>query len=92
MDAKKLKELYMQTSFYEDSVCPEWDGLKFIANMDEDDEEREYPHVGECSYFGETSIVSNNVYEGSGLDCFFIQELVRLYMENKMKVIESSNE
>jgi hypothetical protein len=78
-----LRKLYEETSFAGisgDKIG--WSDLRI-----EPDLEREsglYVYVPQCSYLGNTLICLADTYEKSGVDCLFIQELIRLYSEGKL--------
>lgn len=79
---EELLDLFGKTIFSEEFtkeqiVCPTWDGL---------DEDGSYIPSG--SFLGDSMIQLATVYETSGYDCLFIQELLRLYMQGKLKVVK----
>lgn len=84
-----LDLLYSQTSFVdEDDVV--WDRIK-VSPMPAYDGDEESPigcrvWIPECSYFGGTMINMGGDYEQNGEDGLFLQELVRLYREGRLKV------
>lgn len=72
-----LDDLFARTNF-NGAKNPKWDGMKMYEDG--------YIYVHEYSYFGGTLINLAGDYEDSGNDCMFIQELVRLYKEGRLKV------
>lgn len=72
--ATELQALYQETSF-SGTTAPEWEGLK---PLEED------VYVPQGAYFGETLITLGDTYDGSGHDCLFIQELIRLYKAGRL--------
>lgn len=73
-----LLMLFRKTSFVDP---PKWED---IHSCDDDDW---CPYVPQGSHLGDTLIVMDDTYEGSGHDAYFIQELIRLFMEGKIREI-----
>ena len=74
-----IDDLYKRTTFSKEDSPPRWS--KIIHEF-QDGELWIYVRQGAC--FGNTMITLDDSYENSGDDCFFIQELVKLYREGKL--------
>lgn len=79
-DQNTLDLLYWKTSF---TTPQTWQGLKVHQDPFET-----HVHVPQCSHLGDTLISLDDTYEDSGWDCFFIQELLRLYQEGKLRIVQ----
>jgi len=81
-----LLELFEGSSFVDDPDVG-FSGME-IKSVDEDDGDYPlnlYVYVPECSTFGHTLIMLSGDYEDSGVDCLFLQELVKAYASGKLK-------
>lgn len=97
--AEELRGLWEHTSFYDDAPST-WDEIHAERRDPEELREEggwpEHIYVGECSHLGNTLIALGDSYEQSGEDCFFLQELLRLYAEGRLELrpepADSANE
>ncbi len=81
-----LNRIYESTNFADMVGDLEWEGIEFEeipAN-----ELGFHIYVPQCAEFGNVLITLDDTYENSGEDCYFIQELMRLYRDGRLKVVE----
>ena len=79
MDIEKLKKLFEKTTFSEEMNLPrtfDWEELEI---------ENDYVYVPQGSHLGQTLIVFDDNYEGSGNDALFISELLKEFVKEVKK-------
>ncbi|MEK6881672.1 MAG: hypothetical protein AABY22_18780 [Nanoarchaeota archaeon] len=75
MDIEKLKKLYENSTFSENDNF-DWEDLEV---------KEDYVYVPQGSHLGETLIVFDDNYEGSGEDALFISELLKEFIKEVKK-------
>lgn len=78
-----LQELFEATTFFHqkpDHLA--WDYIRI--SPDDEAPAGIDVYVPQCTPFASSNIVLSDLYERSGYDCLFIQELVRLYASGEL--------
>lgn len=75
MDKEKLIELFKKTTFHKDKKF-DWEGLKIDSDL---------IYVPQGSHLGETLIMFDDNYEGSGEDALFISEVLKAFEKDVKK-------
>lgn len=85
---KALQALFEETSFFVHKDCAfgnKGDAIRIDPPSEEDGHRSQYIYIGECEYMGNITVSD---LEHSGHDALFVQTLVQLFRDGKLRIVE----